>query len=105
MALPDRFLPQSGYPGDLCCSLFDDKWLNHSRVTVCLDEATGFGEFNLAELDFDDKAESWWCGKSVLFQFCKDYSLPADDKRMQCIEGAGSGRNVDIWSEKNSFEN
>ena len=71
MELPDRFLPQSQYPGDLCCSLFDGKWLNNARVTVCLDEDTGFGEFNLADLDFDNKAESWWCGQSVLFQFCK----------------------------------
>ena len=103
--LPAKFLPQSEYPGDLCCTLYDGKWLNESRLTICLDQDTEFQKFDLAELDFDDKTESWWCGKSVLYQFCMNDHLQLDERRMQCVSGAGSGRDVDIRSKKNSFEN
>ena len=76
------------YPGDLCCRIYKDKNYGGDHVDACYDYDT-YGRYGLQAVnlgDFSNKASSWWCGKSVAYDFCLNGE---DDCK---LSGAGNGR-------------
>ena len=62
------FEPQAYYPGDNCCFLYDDQDFHDAKLKLCHD-----GEKTYHDLDdygFDDRMDSYYCGKNVWFNFC-----------------------------------
>ena len=81
------------YPGDDCCTFWDLDGYRGSSITLCHNGSEV--AFNMENEGFADKEASWYCGKSVAYDICRDYM---DDS---CSEkhgqsGAGAGRNGDI---------
>ena len=60
------------YPGDLCCTLYEGFNWGRKQVNVCLPSADHSGEieFRMKDYDIGDGISSWWCGKSVSYDFC-----------------------------------
>ena len=65
-------LPTLSYPGDKCCRIFDDYNYGGSYKTFCLGSATSIEFDHLSDYGWNDRMSSWWCGKSVHYQFCND---------------------------------
>ena len=66
-------MPNVSYPGDYCCTLWDNSNYGGASVHECIDASySGTKHIDLAGLGFNDKTSSWWCGKSVDYTLCKD---------------------------------
>ena len=81
------------YPGDNCCTFWDLDNFGGSSKTLC-----HFGTevtYNMETEGFADKEASWYCGKSVWYDICRNYeSDSCSEKHGQ--SGAGAARNNDI---------
>ena len=64
--------PNADVPDDNCCHLYDKTSFGGGYKKLCMDDNKTYSEFSLPELDFNDKAESVWCGKEIDIQICKD---------------------------------
>ena len=71
------------YPGDLCCRLYEGGNWRGSTRTFCLDNPNESQGWDMRDYGFNDKAGSWYCGKSVAYDFCDD---PATSS---CLYGNG----------------
>ena len=56
--------PLSKYPGDLCCTLFEDPGYEGVQQTFCLPDKTGAASYDVIDIGYDT---SWWCGKNVAY--------------------------------------
>ena len=80
------------YPGDLCCRLYQDDNYGGAHADACYDYDT-YGRYGLQAVDlgdFGDKASSWWCGKSVAYDFCLNGDTSCE------MSGAGNARSPDM---------
>ena len=86
------FLQSTNYPGDNCCTIWDyDNYSGDSR-TFC--HNGGETQYNLDDYGFGDKDASWYCGKTVAYDMCRNYV--GDDCRYDHgMSGAGAARNGD----------
>jgi hypothetical protein len=88
--IPSEIETTLGYPGDECCTLYqdDDFWVPMGRF--CLN-----GDYNVIDMvpwGFNDRTSSYWCGKNVWYKFC--YDGPGTECRWDHGEsGAGHTRN------------
>ena len=66
------------YPGDNCCTLYDFNNFRHGLKSFCLEDGEAEADFKLSIYGFANKLESFYCGKSVQYDFswyhAKDYS-------------------------------
>ena len=64
------------YPGDNCCDLYDaHEWQKSARVVkICRDLSSNEEKqaFDMRNYNFDDKVSSWYCGKYVEYDFCRN---------------------------------
>ena len=61
-----------GYPGHLCCMLYDKYFLQGRKEHICLDPDAQESFFDLSERNFSRRMHSWSCGRNVSYQFCLD---------------------------------
>ena len=72
----------------MCCRIYKDKNYSGDHADACYDYDT-YGRYGLQAVnlgDFSNKASSWWCGKSVAYDFCLNGE---EDCK---LSGAGNGR-------------
>ena len=70
------------YPGDLCCTLYDNYNYEGAAFSVCYDAyRQGSQDY---WLDPTYHVKSWWCGKNISYDFCEDNS------GSRCQSGAGA---------------
>ena len=60
------------YPGDLCCTLYDYTNYGGDSIDFCLDETHSPKSWWLDNYGWDDRMESWVCGRNVASYFCFD---------------------------------
>lgn len=71
----DQPVPNYEYPGDSCCTFWDDQGFSGDSLTLCMTDSssTDWEIFDLHDYDFNDKQASWWCGKSVAYDMCNNF--------------------------------
>ena len=74
-SMSDAPVPNYEYPGDYCCTIFNDHDFKTGLgyATLCIPEAAPeTTSFRLSDYDMDDKNSSWACGKKVWAEFCSE---------------------------------
>ena len=87
------FLQSTNYPGDNCCTFWDyDNYSGASR-TFCHNgsEVT----IDMRQDGVDDRESSWICGKSVAYDFCRNY-IGDSCQWYYGQTGAGAARNYNM---------
>ena len=82
------------YPGDRCCTLYAGNNYSGAKVTVCTEREERW--FDLSDIGFNNKMNSYWCGAKVAYNFC-DEGVNSDCTGDNGTSGAGSNRNKDVW--------
>ena len=59
------------YPGDNCCTFYDYDYFEGSSKTLC--HSGSEVTYNMEQEGFADKEASWYCGKNVAYDICRDY--------------------------------
>ena len=78
------------YPGDFCCTLFEDPYLRGAQLTLCHDGDGTTKSFDLAGEFMDKRMSSYYCGKNVAYDFC-------GAEGTDCyITGAGYHKMIDL---------
>ena len=79
--------PSIQYPGDDCCWVYEWSRLKGTKQLLCHD-----GSATTIELaDLDNKISSYYCGKSIWYNFCKDSGGECSGSRIS--SGAGHTKN------------
>merc|ERR1712038_65463 len=88
--------PNLRYPGNRCCSIWsDDNYSGDSWGHFCISPDGKEEIIDMHDYDFNDTAESWYCGKNVAYDFCNEQiydSCSYGDGQ----SGAGTARNPDM---------
>ena len=64
---------QLEYPGDNCCTFYEDKNYEGDSWNVCKKSYTSTSETYIADdYNFHDKMSSFWCGANTSFDICSD---------------------------------
>ena len=91
------------YPGDKCCTLFDDNYFGRAgarastdgienyRKTICHNDT--HISINLHASGWGDKVDSYICGKNVWFDFCNNGQNDSCDGAGLRNSGAGYIKN------------
>ena len=58
------------YPLDNCCRLYESTQYNGDHCLLCYDENEGYEHFTLSEYGWDNKVDSFVCGKNVSYMMC-----------------------------------
>jgi len=74
-------------PGDLCCNLYPDSNYGGTPKSVCAQATAGDKTFLLKDLGIANMVSSWFCGRSVSYDFCTAES--GDCAGENGISGAG----------------
>ena len=82
------------YPGDLCCTLYDYTNYGGDSISFCLDETHSPKSWWLDNYGWDDRMESWVCGRNVAAYFCFDDETCKGNNSGEA--GAGSMNNPDV---------
>ena len=77
-------LSEMPYPGDLCCTFYEERDYGGSSATDCMVE--GETEHEYQPGDFGDKISSFECGKNVRFEF-HNHNSPSTG--YEIVSGAG----------------
>ena len=79
------------YPGDDCCTLYAEDDFGGAFETFYFDEAWGTIDGNqnflMSQYDFEDEMRSWWCGKNLSYDFCKNIGGNCDFENGLSAEG------------------
>ena len=59
------------YPGDNCCTFYDLDNFEGSSKTLCHSGSDII--YHMETEGFADKDASWYCGKNVAYDLCRDY--------------------------------
>ena len=63
------FQPQVYYPGDNCCFIYESNDFGEDKLKLCHEGEQAVHD--LGALEFDDRMDSYYCGKNVWFNFCR----------------------------------
>ena len=86
----------TAYPGDFCCTIYNHDAFTGTGKNFCMSDPTvdEWESFYMADYDWVNVSNSWWCGKQVQYNFC------FNETDEVCYDnqgnmGAGNGRNTD----------
>ena len=87
-------LPSNGweYPGDRCCKAWDWTDFNADSIKFCLNDGEDYRSWKLSDHGWNDRIESWVCGKNVATWFCFEDENCRNNKDGE--SGAGSMSNA-----------
>jgi hypothetical protein len=78
---------------DSCCYLYDKADFKGDVFKACLDaKSYGYQLFDLSKEKFDNKTESWQCGRDVRYQFCNN-STELGCESVDGQSGGGAAQN------------
>ena len=76
------------YPGDLCCRLYAAANYGDPHINLCYKPGGSHIEnTDLSPLGFSNQISSYWCGKNVSYDFCRNPTGPCYGS--SAISGAG----------------
>ena len=80
------------YPGDSCCTLCDDDYYSGLCGTWCIGYYDQEYWFYMSTSNFNDRMNSWICGKNVAYDLCNNPYGYDDCNYGEGLWGAGSAR-------------
>ena len=70
--------PNLSYPGDWCCQLWKGSYFTNDSKKFCYSRTDQKDQvFNMYDYDFNDTMTSWYCGKNVAYDLCRE--VPGTD--------------------------
>ena len=80
-----------GYPGDLCCSFYKDYNFGGEKLNVCYINTDGSMQtLDLRDYGWQDSIKSYYCGKSIMYDFCNENSEDGICMYQHGLNGAGT---------------